>query len=505
MVKMLLLFILLLSQFSYAQDLSRDLDFIETQNTLTTPYSLPLSMNLKGEISILSEDSTSVINFNPLSNITLEWSKSLYMIPIQANEMAFIEHQKHPGWIEVKRERGELGLSLAATITKYATSFGFVPYKGARHVMIRHKKSQHEKTGRPNIPDSLEEIRGWAVNDQGSFQRYGGIQIQAGINYSVVSVLTIGLTIQNLFNIGIQRLKDDKVLLSIAEEDLTKRRLQSGMAIANAKLHFFKGKRLSTYFTLDLNDPYHSVLYKLAIKGKLKELQDKLPSEAQKMAWTGSERLFYFGIPSVIGKHFQRSEYEMNYADDLEEVLDMKSKRNAGFLIPLRNHNRMVYQTDSAITLFWYSEMNKAKEDVVSKHFLEPGRIMGAKGFENSLPQGALVGATQSQMGMSFTRSEIESVTPQVLEEILTHFENRCQDMNLKCAKRSRLKKITKKLKSFMTMKWESFRDKLGFLMIEEPALIHSYLKAIKSKKQVYFKFLNQKYQSLEGAALIEI
>ena len=77
--------------------------------------------------------------------------------------------------------------------------------------------------------------------------------------------------------------------------------------------------------------------------------------------------------------------------------------------------------------------------------------------------------------------------------------------MNLSCFREKRFNKIAKSLKGFTQKKWEEVRDKLGFLMIDGPALIHSYIKTIKSKKKVYFKSLNEKFQSMEGAAPIEI
>ena len=108
-------------------------------------------------------------------------------------------------------------------------------------------------------------------------------------------------------------------------------------------------------------------------------------------------------------------------------------------------------------------------------------------------------------MGMSFTREEIENVTPEILEVVIANFQERCERMELSCARPKTQKKIGKALRGFLGQKWEDVRDKLGFIMLDEPALIHSYIKAIKSKKKVYFKFLNEKYQSLEGAASIEI
>lgn len=503
-MKLILLLLIVCSQLVHAQDLSRDLEFIETQNTQGNAFNMPLYVDLEGNLSLISRDPNVSTSIGPLGHVAYKTSISNYIRPIQRSEFSFSDQKTTLGWIEVKRKRWEIGLGIGASLASNVIGVGLAPYKGARQVMIRQKKSQDEKTPNPKLPDDLDEVRDWSVGDKGSFQRYGGVQIYAGAKVSFVSILQVGITIQNLFNVAVKKVSDKKVQISVAEENLNKRQIKTGMAVANAKVNFFNGKRLTTNFMLDLDDPSHRELYRLALKGKLHILQEKLPEEAQKLVWKGSERMGYVGIPGVAGKHFQRSEYEMEF-DGEEDVLDIKSRKSSGWFVPLRNHNRLVYQTDSAIILFWYSEMNKADEDVLSRKFLIPGKIMGAKGFESVIPAGTKIGATLSQMGMSFTREELEAVTPVMLEEILGNFKQRCEEMRLDCARAKRLKKISKQLRSFRDKKWVNVRDQLGFLMIDEPALIHSYIKTIKAKKKVYFKFLNEKFQSMEGAAAIEI
>lgn len=503
MLKLAWLLLILSLNSAYAQDLSRDLEFIETQNAQATAFNVPVYMDLEGNINIISKNPNADLNFRPMAHVAWKKTQSLYIRPVQSSAFSFSEQATNLGWIQVKRYRWEAGAGLGATIGKF-TGVGIAPYKGARQVMIRHLESADEVTPKPKLPDSLEDIRDWRIGDQGSYQTYGGVEIVAGVNYSAVTIVSVGLTIQNLFSVVVNKTGPNKVVLSVAEENLNKRKIQSGVFAANARVHFFNGKRLTTHFSLDLDDPTHHNLYRLALKGKLNILQQKLPQEAQKMEWKGSERIGYIGIPGVAGKHFTRSEYEMNYDDEID-VIDIQSRRSAGLFVPLRNHNKLVYQSDSAIILFWFSEMNKADEEVLGRKFLTPGRVMGAKGFDSVLPAGTKIGSTLSQMGMSFTREELESVTPDMLEEILEHFKARCEQMDQDCARPKKFKKIAKSLKGYMNKKWEDVRDKLGFLMIEEPALIYSYIKTIKAKKKVYFKFLNQKFQSMEGAAPIEI
>lgn len=503
MVKLIWPILLFCSQLALAQNLTQDLEYIETLRTQAQPFNLPIYVDLDGSLSIISANSTSM-SLNPVGYVAYKKSTSLYINPILKNELTFEEQRGGLEWLEIKRMRWEAGLGLGAKLASNIISIGLAPYKGARQVMIRQKKLREEVTPKPRLPDELVDVTSWSVGDRGSFQRYGGVQIDAGASFMTAKILTVGLTIQNLFSVAVEKISDKKIQISIAEEKLNQRRLQSGIAVANARMNFFNGKRLTTHFVLDLEDSFHQELYRLALKGKLNVLQSKLPEESQKLEWEGSERVGYFGIPAVAGKYTQRSEYEMDF-DDEEEVLDMKSQRSSGWFVPLRNHNRLVYQTDKSITLLWFSEMNNADDDVLARKFLTPGKMMGAKGFDQSLPRNAKIGSTLSQLGMSFTRDELEAVTALMLEEILTNFKIRCESMELKCAKDRKFTKIAKTLREYREMKWEDVRDKLGFLMMDEPALIHSYIKTIKSTKRVYFKFLNEKYQSLEGTAPIEI
>ncbi len=504
MLKLIWTLLLLIGQVAFAQDLSGDLEFIETQNTQSNPFNVPLYVDLDGNLNLISRDPNASMSIGPLGHLAYKTSISNYIRPVQRNHFSFEEQNSQLGWTEVKRKRWEVGLGIGASLASNFVSVGLIPYKGARQVMIRQKKTKDEKTANPRLPDDMEDMRSWQIGDRGSFQRYGGVTVYAGTKFTFVNILSVGVTIQNLFSVVVKKISDTKIQLSIGEENLNKRKLQTDFAVASAKMHFFNGKRLTTQFTLDLDDPSHHELYSLALKGKLHLLQEKLPQESQYLVWKGSERIGYIGIPAVAGKYNQRSEYEMD-VDGEQDVIDMKSRRSSGWLIPLRNHNRLVYQTDSAIILFWYSEMNKADEDVLYRKFLIPGKLMGAKGFDGVIPAGTKIGSTLSQMGMSFTREELEAVNPVKLEEILDNFKSRCENMNLECAKERHFNKIAKSLRAYFGKKWEDIRDGLGFLMIDEPALIHAYIKTIKSKKSVYFKFLNEKYQSMEGEAPIEI
>ena len=504
MLKTFLFALILCAQTALAQDLSQDLDFRATESTSSQPFSIPLYVDLAGNLNILSKGTETAMSFRPTALGSYNKTSSRYIRPVQRSEFSFSEQKTDLEWIQVVRKRMELGIGLNAVISNLPFSAGLTPYKGARQMVISHTKSANSPKPSIHMPKSLDIVDGWAVGDQGTYQTYGGVEVSAAVSLSVVKVVEVALVIQNLFSVSVHRLKDNKVQVSIAEEKLNKRRIQSGATVATATLNFFKGKRLTTHFILSLNEPLHRELYKKAIKGKLTELQEQLPSESQKMEWVGNERIGYIGVPGVAGKYYGRAEYKMDF-DGEEDVLDIKNRRNTGIFVPLRNHNKLVYQSESALILFWFSEINKADEGILNLKFLTPGKIMGAKGFHQMIPEGTKIGSTLSQMGMSFTREELENVTPALLEDVLVNFKARCEEMSLSCNKDKNQRKIGKTLRGFLGQKWEDVRDKLGFLMLEEPALIHSYVKSIKAKKSVYFKFLNEKYQSLEGAAAIEI
>ncbi len=502
MLKLVFLLLISYAQLGFSQDFPRDLEFIETHNTQSMPFGVPLFIDLEGNLNILSQGTAS-LSLRPIVKGAWKKSKSLYINPITSSGLSFNQRDEKLGWTQVKRLRWELGLGLGAVMKSLPLSAGLTPYRGARHVVVRQVKYEKEKTSGTGIPKDLSDMESWVPGDRGSYEAYGGVHFHATASYLGVG-LTGGVTFQNLFNIVITKIKDNKIQLSIIEESLSKRRVDAGAVVAQAKLNFFDGKSLATHFILDLSNDSDYALYRLGIKGKLTELQEKLPPSSQKMEWRGSEKIGYLGIPGVIGKYLTRAEYEMNFSGD-EEVLDLKSKRSSGIFLPLRNHNKMVYQTKSALTLFWYSEMNSTNVDVFNRKFLLPGKLMGARGFNSELPEWKKMGSTLSQIGLSFTRKEIESVTPEQLEEILAHFRVRCEEMKQPCAGNKVFNKLAQQLRGYLNLEWDQVKDKIGFVMLDEPSLIYAFVKSMKSPKSVYFKFLNQKYQSMEGVAPIEI
>lgn len=503
MFSFLVSILLLGSQALWAQESPRDLQFIETQNTQAMPFSIPVYLDTDGNLSIISNKSSTPLSFRTNTQVAWNNATSLFIKPIKHQGFAFEPQKQKMEWIQVKRKRWEFGLGLGSLTSKLPFSFGLTPYKGARTVMTRNLLTKDEKVPKAELPKTLDIVKEWREGDNGSFQTYGGIHILAGIGSSGAS-LSGGITFQSLFSVGVMRLPDNKVQLSISEENLNKRRLQASATVAIRTLQWISGKRFTSVFTLDLDNNEHYELYAQAVKGKLSELQKALPTDAQKMEWKGNEKIAYYGIPGVAGKYFYRSEYVMDKEGEVD-ILDTKSRRNSGIFVPMRNYNNLVYQTENDITLYWFADMNKAHEALLTKRFLTPGRVMGAQGFEAKIPEGQVIGSTLSQMGISFTRKELDNISPELFEEVMENFKLRCEEMKLDCASPKKYSKLVTQLESFRNQPWVDVRDKLGFMMLENPALIYAYIKSIKSKKSIYFKFLNQKYQSMEGSALIVI
>ncbi len=484
---------------------SGDLQFLETQNTLGSPFTIPISINLLGDISILG--STEGLSFSPLGQIAFSKSTSLFIQPLQSKGMAFLEQAPNKEWIEVKRRRYEFGLGLKAIAANGYLPLGLTPYKGARQVMVRLKKTSDEPSSKIAMPNKLSELSDWGVGDQGSFQRYGGIQASLGFSASYVSVASVSFTLQGLWTVQIQKISENKITINLNEEDYKKRSLSSGVPVLNAALSHYKGKRFSIQFELNLTDKTHHDLFRLVLEGKIDDIQKALPTDAQDVKWTGNDKLFYYGIPYVVGKTHQRSHYDLTFQCDAEaeeDILDIKSKLNNGLLLPLRNHYKLVYQTGDNFTLFWYSEMNHAKQANFEKYFLNPGRIIGVKGFDSRLAHKEVLGSTLTQLGVSFTQEEMSSISDIKLDEIATHFKNKCEQEKLDCQREKVYSKIMRSFQSLMRKPWTEIRQDLGFLMLNEPALVHAIVRGLKLKKMGYFKFLSEHYQSLEGSALIQ-
>jgi hypothetical protein len=501
-MKLILCFLLFISSIVSAQD-SLDVRFLTTQTTAGNPYNLPISINTAGEFSFFGKGGTNLLSFSPALQTGLNRAVIQYSQPVILNRFNFYPIQKELGWIEVKRIRVELGMGLTALI-KSTFSLGVVPYKGAMQTIIRYKSSKEEKSLAFSMPKKLSELESWNLEDSGLFQTYGGVSLFAGVNLSVAEIASASIGIQNQFIVEMKKTSAETIKLVITEEDLKRRQIAIGPIIARADFANFEGNRFSVEFNLNLKNSEHHELFKKALAGEISYVQSRLPSRNQKLSWNGKDSHFYVGIPSVIGKIKDRGHYDLN-EDGQETKLDFTGSRNKGFLTPLRNFQDFVYQTDEGMVVIWSSEMNRTNEDVVDERFISKGRIIGVKGFDRKAPEDTKFGSVVSQIGIHFSKKEITSLVEDQLVDLEEHLKNRCELENLSCRKEKNLNRVMSKLKQLIKEPWSKMRGEMGLLFVKEPVVIHSLIKTLQLKKEVYFKFLSEKFQSLEGSSPVEL
>lgn len=475
--------------------------FLHTQRSEGNPFSIPLSVNTDGELSFFGGEGN--LLFRPSLQLGFKKTDIEYSHPVILNRFNFYPIQKEMGWIQVKRRRLEIGAGLNALI-KSSTIVGLVPYKGSMQTVIRYKGSQEDESLPFRMPDTLSEVEEWNENDTGTFQTYGGISAFAGFSIGIVSLANVNFGLQNQFIVEIKKVSNDEVTLKISEENLKRRQLVIGPNVGQVTIANFNGRRFSAEFRLNPSNNEHHDLYEKALKGELSEVQDRLPHTLQKVTWEGHDRQLYYGIPAVIGKIKTAGHYDLN-EDGIETELDFTGSRSRGFLRPHRLYQDFVYQTDEGMVVIWSSEMNKTSEKAFQDRFLSKGRIIGIKGFDRDLPDRVRFGSVVTQIGLHISKKEIDAVTDINMEEVTQHLRTRCQEQKLSCRKESKLRKIVTKLKNFLKQPWKEMRGELGKLLLKEPAIIHAVVKTKKYEKEVYFKFLSEKYQSLEGSSPIEL
>ena len=185
--------------------------------------------------------------------------------------------------------------------------------------------------------------------------------------------------------------------------------------------------------------------------------------------------------------------------DEVEGDLEFSGRENGGLLRKLRNTYQYIFQTDEAMALIWTSEINKVSYKEFYRYFYSKGRIIGVRGFDRDVPVNTFFGSVISQLGISFSKSEIEALSSEDLAPIKNIMKARCAADRLNCRLERKLGKIINQIKHGLDKPWEERRLILGKLMMKEPALIYSMDQHMGLKKEVYFKFLSEKYQSIEG------
>lgn len=488
----LILLILMSTSALFAQT-----EFLDTLTTANTPFQIPIRIGTSGELSFLETPD----NFMVGPAFGGAYSKSVvqYISPIKLTDPTSLLSPitEERSWMEVRRRRYDGGLGLVALM---GNNFyvGLVPFKGAMQTTVRIKDSKEAILPDDlRIPQTLDIISNWRTGDQGTYQMYGGVEILAAFGVSFVNLARSSVAFQNQFIVEVRKVSDKLVLFSIAEEDLKRSESSIGPLVSKVALDLFYGKRFRSEFVLDLTNPMHHDLYKQGLAGKIIELQTKLDHRSQKLKWIGAKSSFYIGIPYFIGVEKSQGSYSIN-TDGQDSDMSIKTRFNKGIFATQGEHDRLVYRTEDLVLLLWNSQMKKAHHNVMEKYFFRFGRSIGIQGFGESFPRG-LYGSVQTQIGLAFSREEIESFRALDVASINNELRLRCEALKLNCRRLSKRQSMLKNLTKAMKAPWNEMSFELGKLLMKHPALIQSVLKISKLKKEVYIKFLNDNYQSTEG------
>lgn len=476
--------------------------FSEAQKSVKSPLRIPISINANGKIALIGAGNSG-LSLSPVVQLGLSRKNIKYSHPIKLNHFNFYQIQEELGGIEIKTHKWELGLGLAAAIGS-SSMLGLSPYKGSFHTIVRQIFEQGEDSRPPHLPQELGELTFWHNGDVGTFQTYGGIQAFAKMGIAGLDLAGVTFSLQNKFIIEIRKMLKSEIIISISEENIKKRNLRLGPMVSKANLSQFQGKQFKAEFKLNPLKPEHHLLFKEILSGHLFKLQAALPQELQKIFWAGWDYHLYAGIPFLVGKTKSRVHLDIN-EEGVETALDISGTANNGYLRPLRTLRNYAYQTEEDMVIVWSSEMSKVNVKAIDKSFLSTGRIIGIKGFESDLPHDNKLGSMMTQIGLNFSKKEAEKLRKTDLNALSSILKERCLQENLSCKQDTNLRKIVNHLSGLIKKPWKEMRGEFGLLMIKEPALVYSILKVMKLKKEAYFKFLSQKYQSLEGSAPIVI
>lgn len=476
-------------------------DFLPTQKTISRPFGLPIQVSPDGHVDFVTGNRDLV--FSPGIQVGFDFSRLEYSTPKLATKFSLLPPDDNANWIEYRRQRYDYGVGIQALIKK-SFRLGLAPFRGARFTQKRLKVSKSEVLPRAiTLPKELSEIEAWAIGDEGSYQTYGGIQVYAGADLMTGIGVTGTLAWQNQFIVTIHR-REGGVVLSVTEEKLERRSLVGGVTLAELNLTGFSGKQMRADFLLDFSDPTHAELYTEALKGKLSRLEEKLLPERRKIVWEGWDRSLYLGIPFIYGHTRSQGSYEVT-DDEQDFYLEVFQHRKAGLIIPTSYQEKFVYHNDESILLLWTTDMKKSSPRSLEKHFFGPARAVGFEGFESIPPEVKNFGTVIGEVGVVITRDDVTSFSELEENSIATTLKARCTELELSCRKDSRVRKIIGRWKTAMGMKWEEKKKTLGILLVKEPVLLHVLLRGVRKEKEAYFKFLSDRYQSLEGLTLLSL
>lgn len=476
-----------------------DIGRIEDYDSETGPTTIPLFIETDGQVSFKPTGGSPEIAFSP--NVQFSFSKTTinYVTPVSFQEFSLDEVAQGQPWIEYKTKKIETGLGIG-----YQTGFklGITPYRGSNQSTVSFKTST-VKNLKSGIPGSLEQMEQWSVHDSGHYQTYGGIAVRASFAVSGVRIVSGSIGIQNNFILGLKKLDQDRIHLSISEEDLKIRSLKFGPAPINASVTFIKGHLFSSVFELRLSDPAHHQLYQEALKGNIVELQNKLSSHSQRIVWSGRDRRFYIGIPQIAGQ--QKNWMDFKYGTE-GEGLYIRQKKTKGMLTTFRDHKTYVHHDKKGIIVLWTSQMKKVSYSALYQKFLYRAELLKLKGFETLPPAPAQkLGTMITHMGIGFSRVELSQLQESDLALAKLYMTQTCQLQRLACQQPNILNGLFQTLSWNLKRPWLEGKRDLGISLSSNPALIQSLIKAKGWHKEAYVKFLSQRFQSFEGMTPVGI
>jgi hypothetical protein len=300
-------------------------------------------------------------------------------------------------------------------------------------------------------------MRDWTVGDEGTYQTYGGIQVYGGFDVGIINIAAGAIGWQNQFLVSIRR-TEEGIKLSVGEEKLDRQSLSFGPDPLMATLTHYKGKQLKADFDLDFANPEHHTLFKLALKGELTKLQEKLTSEKANFRWDGTDLSVYWGIPWIYGTTNSRGSYHVE-EDKQDYFLEVIQRKNSGLLVSTIWQQKFVYQ----------------------KNY---GTVIG-------------------EVGVVVTKNDVSRFAALDPADVAEGLKTRCEELKFDCSKEGKRKDIMKRFAEAMKEEWDQRKKLLGVLLVKQPALLHTLLKESGLTKEAYFKFLSDRYQSLEGLTVL--
>lgn len=488
--------LLILTLFSFSLLAHEELEPRSVQETVGSSFALPFFVSTQGEVSFLKNNLSDAFSFSPIMHAGANLRSANYVLPERSKSFSLSARDAQDRWLLVKRQEISAGLGLNA-VYKNTFKLGLVPFKGAKQRLVKISNSTKQGFTLNLLPQTLKEIEKWSIGDQGTFERFGGIEVIAGGVLNLADV-TASLLLQNTFIIEMTRISQDEVSLSLIEKSDRNRIIGGGISLATFAMSKIQGKTLGSEFVLDLTNPEHHELYQAALSGRISLLQERLPYSSQQTSWNGTIKNLTLGFPLLAGKNWRQGRVEME-DKTATNLLVFNSQKSKGFFLPFRDIHRMLYFSPRQMVLFWSGELKKVNSKLLDKRFLSIGRKIGVDGFDVEIDPGLKMGSAMTQLGVTFNQSELALLTNSYQEVLNQNYLERCLAFGLKCQKAHVRQKVLSKLFIALSKPWIQGREDIGKLLVKNPSLINSVIKTLKLAKKGYFYLLSDTMKSTEG------